>query len=107
MNDRERPPVLRKVAVMGAGAVGSFYGAMLARAGHAVTLIGRPAHVQAIQRDGLQLEMGGQRHTRAAGRQQRPGRAWPAPTWCCAASSPPTPRRRRGRWRRTSARRAA
>jgi 2-dehydropantoate 2-reductase len=48
---------------MGAGAVGSFYGAMLARAGHAVTLIGRPAHVQAIQRDGLQLEMGGQRHT--------------------------------------------
>ncbi len=37
-----------KVAVMGAGAVGSFYGAMLARAGHAVTLIGRPAHVQAI-----------------------------------------------------------
>jgi 2-dehydropantoate 2-reductase len=55
-------PVFRKVAVMGAGAVGSFYGAMLARAGHAVTLIGRPAHVQAIQRDGLQLEMAGQRH---------------------------------------------
>ena len=50
---------VRKVAVMGAGAVGSFFGAMLARAGHAVTLIGRPAHVQAIQRDGLQLEMGG------------------------------------------------
>lgn len=49
----------RRVAVMGAGAVGSFYGAMLARAGHQVTLIGRPAHVQAIQRDGLKLEMGG------------------------------------------------
>ena len=48
-----------KVAVMGAGAVGSFFGAMLARAGHAVTLIGRPAHVQAIWRDGLLLEMGG------------------------------------------------
>jgi 2-dehydropantoate 2-reductase len=45
------------VAVMGAGAVGSFYGAMLARAGHAVTLIARTAHVQAIQRDGLQLDM--------------------------------------------------
>jgi 2-dehydropantoate 2-reductase len=42
---------------MGAGAVGSFYGAMLARAGHAVTLIARTAHVQAIQRDGLQLDM--------------------------------------------------
>ncbi|MCU0964882.1 MAG: ketopantoate reductase family protein [Burkholderiaceae bacterium] len=62
MKDPKASPVFRKVAVMGAGAVGSFYGAMLARAGHAVTLIGRPAHVQAIQRDGLQLEMGGQRH---------------------------------------------
>jgi 2-dehydropantoate 2-reductase len=50
-------PTFRKVAVMGAGAVGSFYGAMLARAGHALTLIGRPAHVQAIQRDGLMLDM--------------------------------------------------
>jgi 2-dehydropantoate 2-reductase len=47
----------QRVAVMGAGAVGSFYGAMLARAGHAVTLIGRPAHVQAIQNEGLQLDM--------------------------------------------------
>ena len=49
----------RRVAVVGAGAVGSFYGAMLARAGHAVVLIGRPAHVEAIRRDGLKLEMGG------------------------------------------------
>ncbi|HYN59245.1 MAG TPA: 2-dehydropantoate 2-reductase, partial [Rubrivivax sp.] len=64
MNDVARePPALRKVAVMGAGAVGSFYGAMLARAGHAVTLIGRPVHVQAIQRDGLRLDMAQQLHT--------------------------------------------
>jgi 2-dehydropantoate 2-reductase len=47
------------VAVVGAGAVGSFYGAMLARAGHRVTLIGRAAHVQAIERDGLRLDMAG------------------------------------------------
>jgi 2-dehydropantoate 2-reductase len=32
---------------------------MLARAGHRVTLIGRAAHVQAIERDGLQLHMAG------------------------------------------------
>ena len=32
---------------------------MLARAGHRVTLIARAAHVQAIARDGLQLDMGG------------------------------------------------
>jgi 2-dehydropantoate 2-reductase len=42
-----------KIAVMGAGAVGCYYGGMLARAGHDVTLIGRVAHVTAIQRNGL------------------------------------------------------
>jgi ketopantoate reductase len=31
-----------KIAVMGAGAVGCYYGGMLARAGHDVVLIGRP-----------------------------------------------------------------
>lgn len=45
------------IAVVGAGAVGSFFGAMLARAGHQVTLIGRPAHVKAIKRHGLQLDL--------------------------------------------------
>ena len=43
-------------AVMGAGAVGCFYGGMLARAGLPVTLIGRAAHVQAIQSQGLRLQ---------------------------------------------------
>jgi 2-dehydropantoate 2-reductase len=45
-----------KIAVMGAGAVGCYYGAMLARAGHDVMLIGRPQHVEAIKRQGLRLE---------------------------------------------------
>jgi len=45
-----------QVAVVGAGAVGCYYGGMLARAGAPVTLIGRPAHVAAIVRDGLLLE---------------------------------------------------
>lgn len=45
-----------KIAVMGAGAVGCYYGGMLARAGHEVTLIARPAHVQAIQKAGLRLQ---------------------------------------------------
>jgi 2-dehydropantoate 2-reductase len=45
-----------KFAVMGAGAVGCFYGAMLARAGHDVVLIGRPQHVEAVEREGLRLE---------------------------------------------------
>jgi 2-dehydropantoate 2-reductase len=45
-----------KIAVMGAGAVGCYYGGMLARAGHDVMLIGRPQHVEAIERQGLRLE---------------------------------------------------
>ncbi|MEO7106658.1 MAG: 2-dehydropantoate 2-reductase, partial [Rhodoferax sp.] len=44
------------VAVMGAGAVGCYFGGMLARAGHRVTLIARPAHVQAIEQNGLRME---------------------------------------------------
>ena len=41
---------------MGAGAVGCYYGAMLARAGLEVTLIARPQHVEAIRRSGLRLQ---------------------------------------------------
>ncbi len=45
-----------KVAVMGAGAVGCYYGGMLGRAGHEVVLIGRPSHVEAIGALGLRLQ---------------------------------------------------
>jgi 2-dehydropantoate 2-reductase len=45
-----------RVAVLGAGAVGSYFGGMLARAGAQVTLIAREAHVQAIRRGGLFLD---------------------------------------------------
>jgi 2-dehydropantoate 2-reductase len=45
-----------KIAVMGAGAVGCYYGGMLARAGHPVTLIGRARHVDAVRRKGLFLD---------------------------------------------------
>ncbi|MFN5446120.1 MAG: ketopantoate reductase family protein [bacterium] len=47
---------LPHVAVMGAGSVGCFFGAMLARAGFPVTLIGRPVHVDAVKQHGLLLE---------------------------------------------------
>jgi len=45
-----------RVAVVGAGAVGGYFGGMLARAGAAVTLIGRPAHVDVWTREGLLLD---------------------------------------------------
>jgi len=45
-----------RFAVVGAGAVGCYFGGMLARAGQPVTLIGRPLHVDAVRRNGLRLE---------------------------------------------------
>jgi 2-dehydropantoate 2-reductase len=45
-----------RVAVVGAGAVGGYFGGMLARAGAHVTLIGRPVHVDVWRRDGLFLD---------------------------------------------------
>jgi 2-dehydropantoate 2-reductase len=46
-----------RIGVMGAGAVGCYYGAMLALAGHEVRLVGRPLHVAAMRSRGLLLEM--------------------------------------------------
>lgn len=46
----------RSIAVMGAGAVGCYYGGLLARAGHRVVLIGRPQHVEAVRRSGLRVQ---------------------------------------------------
>jgi 2-dehydropantoate 2-reductase len=45
-----------RIAVMGAGAVGCYYGGMLARAGHEVVLVGRAQHVEAVQRAGLRMQ---------------------------------------------------
>lgn len=45
-----------KVAVFGAGAVGSYFGGLLARAGAPVTLIGRNPHVEKIAGSGLFLD---------------------------------------------------
>lgn len=46
-----------RIAVMGAGAVGCYYGGMLARAGHSVVLIGRARHIEAVRRFGLRLDV--------------------------------------------------
>ncbi|HKT47188.1 MAG TPA: ketopantoate reductase family protein [Candidatus Acidoferrales bacterium] len=41
-----------KIAVVGAGAVGGYFGGLLARAGAAVTMIGRPAFAAAVEKQG-------------------------------------------------------
>ena len=45
-----------KVAVVGAGAVGGYFGGMFARAGLPVVLIGRPSFVEAVRQDGLKID---------------------------------------------------
>jgi len=42
-------------AIIGAGAVGGFYGALLTRAGSDVTFIARGAHLEAIRQNGLRV----------------------------------------------------
>jgi 2-dehydropantoate 2-reductase len=51
-NEKQWP----KVAVVGAGAVGGYFGGLLARSGVPVTMIGRPAFVEAVRKAGLFLD---------------------------------------------------
>jgi 2-dehydropantoate 2-reductase len=44
-----------RILIAGAGAIGSVIGAMLHRAGHRVTMLGRREHLEAAARDGLRI----------------------------------------------------
>jgi 2-dehydropantoate 2-reductase len=46
-----------RICIVGAGAIGGYLGARLALAGEQVTLIARGAHLEAIKRQGLTLQM--------------------------------------------------
>ena len=77
-----------KTAVMGAGAVGCFYGGMLARAGQQAVLIGRPPHVEAIRRDGLLMDTQSFReHVRIEARTDAAGIAGAELVLCCVKST--------------------
>jgi 2-dehydropantoate 2-reductase len=55
----EQPhPAPKKILIMGAGAVGSAVGGLLAKGGHRVTLVARQAHADAIHTHGLDLTVG-------------------------------------------------
>ncbi len=59
MNETQLPKTYQlysHIAVMGAGAVGGYFGGMLARAGMRVTFIGRAAFVDAVKRNGLFID---------------------------------------------------
>ena len=44
-----------RIGVMVAGSIGGYFGGMLARSGHQVTLIARGAHLEAIKQEGLRI----------------------------------------------------
>jgi 2-dehydropantoate 2-reductase len=44
-----------RVAILGAGGVGSYYGGLLARAGHPVALLARGSHLEAARERGLEV----------------------------------------------------
>src|SRR5487761_1082242 len=44
-----------KILIMGAGAIGAYYGARLQQAGEEVTLCARGAHLRALQSEGLSV----------------------------------------------------
>ena len=45
-----------KIAIIGAGGVGGYFGARLAQAGADVHFVARGAHLAALRRDGLRVE---------------------------------------------------
>ena len=47
-----------KIAVIGAGGVGGYFGGRLAQAGHDVTFVARGRHLDALRSTGLRIESG-------------------------------------------------
>jgi len=52
-----------RIAVLGAGGVGGYYGGTLARAGHAVALLARGAHLDTLRASGLEVRTPEERFT--------------------------------------------
>ena len=49
-----------RIAIVGAGGVGGYFGGLLARQGHHVTFVARGEHARAMRREGLRLRRGGE-----------------------------------------------
>ena len=83
-----------RFAIVGSGAVGGYYGALLARAGHEVAFIARGAHLEAIRARGLAVRGPlGDFVVRAQARGRHPPRSVPS-TPSCSPSRPTTTTRR-------------
>jgi len=68
-----------KIAIMGTGGIGAYYGAYLAKSGQDVAFIARGAHLAAIRKDGLRLTgPRGDIHVHPARATDDPAKAGPA-----------------------------
>ncbi len=61
-----------KIAILGAGGVGGYYGGILARAGHAVALLARGDHLDALRSRGLEVRTPEETFTVAVEASDRP-----------------------------------
>lgn len=52
-----------KIVVLGAGGVGGYYGGLLARNGHSVSMLARTANLAALQKRGIEVRMPGETFT--------------------------------------------
>ncbi|HEY3770608.1 MAG TPA: ketopantoate reductase family protein [Candidatus Angelobacter sp.] len=52
-----------KIAILGAGGVGGYYGGLLARKGHQVSVLARTANLAALKQHGLEVRMPGETFT--------------------------------------------
>ena len=64
-----------KICIYGAGAVGGLMAGWLARAGHAVSVVARGAHLTAIREKGLRIRSEGKEQRVPGAGRQRPGEA--------------------------------
>ena len=77
-----------RIAIVGAGGVGGYFGARLAAAGHDVAFVARGEHLRAIQRDGLRVEsIKGDLHLRPARATDRPEEIGPVDAVLCAVKA--------------------
>lgn len=80
-----------KIAVVGAGAIGGYFGGLLARAGHDVTLIARGAHRDAIRSRGLTVNSKDDSFTAHPACTENPAEAGPQDAVILSLKAPAVP----------------
>jgi 2-dehydropantoate 2-reductase len=80
-----------RIAIVGAGAIGGYFGGLLSRAGHDVTLIARGAHRDAIRSNGLTVKSKGESFTVRPTCTENPAEAGPQDAVILSLKAPAVP----------------